>query len=302
MRPDRLPPLQIPHAYATRPVLLGNRRGTARRDQPIFFCPSSCSYLTYSPLPRLPPRQQLVDFDDIDVFKFYHPCVLPPSPFRIPCRQNIEPAALGDGAPNPPPPSRRDERSAEQEPGGSGGEQGDGSVGGPCSIADADPDAVASPSSAPPPPPPERRRPPLFDWDASSSVYPNPTDAEYRLHSGHSEREGPGGWGSMRSPPGCSPRTCGEPPLTHAEPGHAALAELWGVIDELLAERTHPPGDCDGTLCLAAGPWESAYLAEGPNGDEAHDRQSPGQATAPEPQQIPWWKLIREGLSPYESP
>ncbi|KAL1839244.1 hypothetical protein VTJ49DRAFT_1722 [Mycothermus thermophilus] len=179
MRPDLLPPLQIPQTYSSRPVLLGKYRYPTRPDQPVFFHTPSYSYLTYKPLPPPPSSRRLVDFDDIDVFKFYHPCVLPPSPIVVPTRPNTEPAELPGCLANPPPYSQRDDGGAgaedqtretnsnEAEIRVPNGERGDNSAVSQPSSPGSSGHAIASPS---PLQPPQRRRPPLLDWDIRSSV------------------------------------------------------------------------------------------------------------------------------------
>ena len=81
MHPALLPPLDIPKRWSARPVLLDGLM-----DQPIY----RPSYHSLPPKPRPQPRPT-VDFDDIEVFNFFNPCLLPPSQINpIPARLTID--------------------------------------------------------------------------------------------------------------------------------------------------------------------------------------------------------------------
>ncbi|KAK3299838.1 uncharacterized protein B0H64DRAFT_447783 [Chaetomium fimeti] len=103
MRPDLLPPLVIPKRRSPPPILVASHAQHLQQQVERPFRPS---YHSLSPrvLPSRPPELKLDDIDDIDVFNFYNPCLLPPSPIRpFPARAHTDPTA---GLPAPPPYSR----------------------------------------------------------------------------------------------------------------------------------------------------------------------------------------------------
>ncbi|KAH6651292.1 hypothetical protein F5144DRAFT_559040, partial [Chaetomium tenue] len=103
MRPDLLPPLVIPKRRSPPPILVASHAQHIQREVERPFRPS---YHSLSPRLRAsrPPELKLDDIDDIDVFNFYNPCLLPPSPIRpFPARSHTDPTL---NLPAPPPYSR----------------------------------------------------------------------------------------------------------------------------------------------------------------------------------------------------
>ena len=104
MRPDLLPPLVIPKRRTRAPVLVASQP-QQQAERPVSQYRPSYQSLPVKPLPKPPAERKLDDFDDIDVFNFYNPCLLPPSPIAsFPARAHTDPTLSSA----PPPPYSRD--------------------------------------------------------------------------------------------------------------------------------------------------------------------------------------------------
>ncbi|KAK4040971.1 hypothetical protein C8A01DRAFT_15212 [Parachaetomium inaequale] len=104
MRPDLLPPLVIPKRRTRAPILVASHPQQPT-EQPVSQYRPSYQSLPPKPLPKPPAEHKLDDFDDIDVFNFYNPCLLPPSPIvPFPARAHTDPTLSSA----PPPPYSRD--------------------------------------------------------------------------------------------------------------------------------------------------------------------------------------------------
>ncbi|SPQ17683.1 ecbeb8a4-1890-44c6-a640-9e664e630471 [Thermothielavioides terrestris] len=91
MRPSLLPPLVIPQRFSAAPILLASHDQQQVVDQRISQYRSSFprSQAEAKPEPPLPPPPPppvaalpLDDLDNVDLFNFYHPCLLPPTPIQ----------------------------------------------------------------------------------------------------------------------------------------------------------------------------------------------------------------------------
>ncbi|KAL2145780.1 hypothetical protein VTI28DRAFT_6279 [Corynascus sepedonium] len=101
MRPDLLPPLIIPKRRTRPPILVATHPGHQTEQPPLPVYRPSYPSLPARAFPNPPPEQRLDDIDDIDVFDFYNPCLLPPpSVATFPSRSHTDPS---HNFPPPPP-------------------------------------------------------------------------------------------------------------------------------------------------------------------------------------------------------
>ncbi|KAL2186676.1 hypothetical protein L209DRAFT_780593 [Thermothelomyces heterothallicus CBS 203.75] len=133
MRPEFLPPLIIPKRRTRTPILVATcprrqeqekqqqqqqdeeekeqEQQPGRRPLPIFRSSyrTPPATLPATAFPNPPPERKPDDFDDIEAFSFYNPCLLPPSPVAPPfaTRSYTDPShgiPPLEPAPAPPPP------------------------------------------------------------------------------------------------------------------------------------------------------------------------------------------------------
>jgi hypothetical protein len=327
MRPDLLPPLRIPQKQSPKPVLVGKYRCPARPERKVLGHKPSNSHSTFKPLPPLPPfrkSHRLVDFDDIDVFKFYNPCVLPPSPVIVPTKPAAEPAELPGSFPKPPPDidgsSAGDREIQERTPRGEHAQQSRGQAEPKDeTIRHRDESTVISRVSslsstqtvveAPPPPePPERRRPPLINWDARSSFYSTDENLTNEHSRAIDNRRGNSNAPIQRQEDLLTPRLNAEPSsnfqTTDPEMENTALRELIGIIDELLDPGPNRFDTNDRSQRLSVGTLGTTldyyFLPrEMLNVETTHScNNTPGSGGKHTPQgtTMTWWKALRQGL------
>jgi hypothetical protein len=265
------------------------------------------SYQSLPPKPR-PPRLELKldDIDDIDVFNFYNPCLLPPSP--------IKPALAGSGAGQDTPelPARTDEPAPGSEPGLRRSTYTASRRGRSRPLSDYY--SIPSVRSQSPPPPrytpelrapsplhaPQQRSVSLPRWDASSSIY---SISIYEAEDIHSPGEGQDkDWDSAD---GDQQQDCLTPYLRvrpdlddrasqggYEEREEAALRELWGVIDGLLGPGRRL-GDFDAKSIASM-----ASSMEGQRKTFGHSRAGSGErvSTYGTQHEATWWRAFRQGL------
>ncbi|KAK3309431.1 uncharacterized protein B0T15DRAFT_3165 [Chaetomium strumarium] len=341
MRPVSLPPLVIPNRRSPAPVLLGSYQGSEQRlrEMPV---PVSRFRLVHRspcdsprPEPRVGPLEH--DFiDDIDLFKFYNPCLLPPTPIRPhPATQCAElPADSRDPAPRPDPSLRRSKRTVTRR---SRSYRRHTHATGPyprrarSRSPSQPPPYSAGPARArsPPPSPPRAPQPRRVSlprwalWDledtpvADNNPYPEgqqdtpESDGTLdmgRRHNTPSLVRGPEDGGSRLG----VVDECGYYEQQQAQQQEqAALRELWGVIDGMLGPGTNLR-DYDARSVSAASsiysPWDGVDVDDVWNdglrqqgGISSSSSSSSSEDTVvPDgyeaPQKAGWWRSFRQGL------
>jgi hypothetical protein len=279
-------------------------------EEPISYYRPSYNSLPPKPLPPR-PGLELDDIDDIDVFNFYNPCLLPPSPIRpVPPGTRTEPdlAELPARAEEPPALPETGLRRSTY----TGSRRGRSrrlsdyySI--PSIRSESPPPPRYSPELRPPSPlhVPQPRSVSLPQWDASSSIYSfsihetegihhpgegqdaeedhtdgNHTDVDQqqdpltpylRVRSDFDDRASQGGY---------------------QEREEAALRELWGVIDGLLGPGRRL-GDFDAKSIASM-----ASSMDGQGKRLGHSRHGSGEglSTYGTQHEATWWRAFRQGL------
>ncbi|KAK4234982.1 hypothetical protein C8A03DRAFT_37197 [Achaetomium macrosporum] len=316
MRPISLPPLIIPKRHSPVPVLLGNYQDCQQRQMEVPISRFRLVHRSPPNSPRPEPQLEIEDIDHIDLFKFYNPCLLPPTPIRPrPATQFVElPADSRHPAPCPNPSLRRSRHTVTRR-GRSYRRHTSGTPyprRAPSRSPSQPPPYSPGPAQARSPSPPQApqpRRVSLPRWALSdledTAVGEEPDvergatpDSEQTSDVGHNTpyaEPAPG----LESRPGVVDEY-GYPEQAHQQE-QAALRELWGVIDGMLGPDTNL-GDYDARSVSAASsiysPWEGTgvdgwndALRQGSNGsgDRVH-----GVCEAP--QKAGWWRAFRQGL------
>lgn len=306
MRPALLPPLVIPKRHSTQPVLLEKEMAIPQ------YRPS---YQSLPPRPRPQPRPELKldDFDDIDVFNFYNPCLLPPSPIKpVPVRASTDPGIVELPAhPREPSPcadlglrrwthtvSRREKsyrrRSNDNAPM-------------PSRPRSRSPSPYLDPSQGLPSAPlaPKPRRVSLPKWEGYNVPDTSPPPIVFHRHHAEEDNEHtPLEKDTLCRDDARDEDTEATTPYLAAKPDtdarvsqdgyhereQAALRELWGVIDGLLGPGSSL-GDYDAKSiassveALGKG-WQGKGRMTG--GEKPHSMYGQHEGA--------WWRAFRQGL------
>ncbi|KAK4151061.1 hypothetical protein C8A00DRAFT_36290 [Chaetomidium leptoderma] len=332
MRPALLPPLVIPTRHSAKPILIAPSYYYQPQTERAIssYRPS---YQSLPPKPPPKPRRQapleikLEDFDDIDVFNFYNPCLLPPSPIRpMPARASTDPnltessTCTRDPLACPAPGLRRSTYTVTRRERSNCGRNNriTASFPPPRSRSPSPPPPYAkslpplpiestpvSPIESRPPSPVPALRPRRFSlpqWDTSSSIYTFETlDVESLL----SPKEGQG---SQREEveeeveeyltPFLQSRPVslfGRSQDGYEEREQTALKELWGVIDGLLGPGTGL-GDYDATSIASSMEGLGKALRGLEGGDSSRNSGVRVDSVYGVQQEAAWWRAFRQGL------
>jgi hypothetical protein len=318
MRPTLLPPLVIPKRPSRQPVLVASY--PHQMEEPISYYRPSYHALPPKPLPPR-PELKLDDIDDIDVFNFYNPCLLPPSPIRpVPAGTSTEPdlAELPTPAEAPAPcPEAGLRRSTYTASRRGRNRRLSDYYSIPSIRSESPPPPRYTPELRPPSPfhVPQLRSVSLPRWDASSSIYSfsihetegihppgegqdaeedhtdgNHTDGNH-THGNHTDVD------KQQDP--LTPYLRVRPDFDdrasqggYQEREEAALRELWGVIDGLLGPGKKL-GDFDAKSIVSM-----ASSMEGQGKTLGHSRHGSGErlGTYGTQHEATWWRAFRQGL------
>ena len=305
MRPALLPPLVIPKRHSAQPVLLEKEMAI-----PLY----RPSYQSLPPRPRPQPRPELRldEFDDIDVFNFYNPCLLPPSPIKpVPVRANTDPGIVElpthprDPSPCPALGLRRSTHTVKGRHQNYRRRSSDNTLmqSHPRSRSPSPPSRPI-PRTPSPPLAPQPRGVSLPQWEGYNVADTSPPPIVFHLQSENDREHTP-----LQQDASCEDGQRGQEteaitPYLAVRPGsehrvsqdgyyereQAALRELWGVIDGLLGPGASL-GDYDAKSIASSmenlgKEWEGKARQAGR--DKDHSMYGQHEAA--------WWRAFRQGL------